>query len=168
VAGLDELRGISVRALGDGGRGLVDAVRKGLAVPEADLPRIAQRPRTAIDVEGVVELMGALVRVRAREHGVAVPLLATRSDLERLASGERDECPLLQGWRKTLVGDALVELAEGRLSLRVLDGAVVPKPVGEDVTVRAGDEPGGAAADTAEPPDAPETGRGRRRVSRGR
>jgi ribonuclease D len=167
VAGLGELRGISVRALGDGGRGLIDAVRTGLAVPEADLPRIAQRVRTAIDVEGVVELMGALVRVRAREHGVAVPLLATRSDLERLASGERDECAVLQGWRKTLVGDALVELAEGRLSLRVLDGAVVPKPVSGDVEAADGGA-GGAAADGAEPPAAPGTARGRRRVSRSR
>jgi ribonuclease D len=143
-AALGQLRGISVRALGDGGAGLVDAVRKGLAVPDADLPSVAQRQRTAIDVEGVVELMGALVRVRAREHGVAVPLLATRADLERLAGGERDDCAVLQGWRRTLVGEELVELAEGRLSLRVLDGVVVPEPVV--------DGEGGVAAEGARTP----------------
>lgn len=129
TAALGEIRGINVRGLGDGGAGLLVAVREGLEVSEDRLPRITKRVRAIVDVEGVVELMGALVRVRAGEHGVAVPLLATRADLERLAGGERDESPLLQGWRKGLIGDALVDLVEGRLSLRVADGKVVPKPV---------------------------------------
>jgi ribonuclease D len=124
AAALSELRGINVRGLGDGGAGLLEAVRSGL-----ELPRIAKRVRTIVDVEGVVELMGALVRVRAGEHGVAVPLLATRADLERLAAGEREDSPLLEGWRKSIVGDALVDLVEGRLSLRVAEGKVVPKSV---------------------------------------
>jgi len=129
ASALGELRGLNVRSLGDGGKGLLAAVLTGLALPDTELPRITKRPRTVVDIEGVVELMGALVRVQAAAHGVAVPLLATRADLERLAGGERDESPLLQGWRKSLVGDALVDLAEGRLSLRVADGKVVPKIV---------------------------------------
>jgi len=132
AASLGELRGINVRGLGDGGAGLLAAVRAGIEMPEDQLPRIAKRARTIVDVEGVVELMGALVRVRAVEHGVAVPLLATRAELERLAAGERDESPLLQGWRRQLIGEALVDLAEGRLSLSVRDGKVVPEPVGEE------------------------------------
>jgi len=131
AAALADLRGINIRGLGDGGAGLLAAVRAGLEMPEDRLPRITKRVRTIVDVEGVVELMGALVRVRAVEHGVAVPLLATRSELERLAAGEREESPLLQGWRRALVGEALVDLVEGRLSLRVLDGKVVPEPVGD-------------------------------------
>lgn len=126
---LGELRGLNVRSLGDGGKGLLAAVEVGLTVADDALPRITKRPRTAVDIEGVVELMGALVRVRAAEHGVAVPLLATRADLERLASGERDDSALLQGWRKALIGDDLVALGEGRLTLRVADGKVVPEPL---------------------------------------
>lgn len=129
VVALGEVRGINVRGLGDGGAGLLAAVRAGLELPEAELPRIAKRVRTIVDVEGVVELMGALVRVRAVEHGVAVPLLATRAELERIAAGEREDCPPLQGWRRQLIGESLVDLAEGRLSLRVMDGKVVPEPV---------------------------------------
>jgi ribonuclease D len=126
---LGELRGLNTRALGDGGQGLLSAVLVGLAMSDAELPRITKRPRTVVDIEGVVELMGALLRVRAIEHGVAVPLLATRADLERLAAGEREDSALLQGWRKSIIGDALVDLVEGRLSLRVADGKVVPKAV---------------------------------------
>jgi ribonuclease D len=129
AAALGELRGINVRGLGDGGAGLLAAVHSGLETPEDQLPRITKRVRAIVDVEGVVELMGALVRVRAVEHGVAVPLLATRAELERLAAGERDESPLMQGWRRQLIGESLVDLAEGRLRLRVSDGKVVPEPV---------------------------------------
>ena len=124
-AALTEIRGLNPRALGDGGSGLLRAVAEGCAVPDADLPRIERRPRAIVDVEGVVELMGALVRVRAAEHSIAVPLLATRADLERLASGDRADNPLLAGWRRSIVGDDLVRLVDGRLALSVADGKIV-------------------------------------------
>lgn len=125
VAALSEIRGLRVKSLGDGGTGLLAAVRSGLSVPESELPRIDRKPRAIVDIEGVVELMGALVRLAASDHGVAVQLLATRADLERLASGEREDNPLMQGWRRAIVGDELVALVEGRLSLRVGDGKIV-------------------------------------------
>lgn len=122
---LSDIRGMSPRALGDGGSGLLAAVCAGLALTDEQLPKIPKRPRNIIDIEGIVELMSALVRVRAVESGVAVPLLASRGDLERLAGGEREENPLLGGWRRTLIGEELVALIDGRLALRVADGKVV-------------------------------------------
>lgn len=130
-AALGEIRGLNPRALGEGATGLIEAVREGAALSDDELPRIDRKPRTIVDIEGVVELMGALVRVRASEHGVAVPLLATRSDLERLASGDREENGLLSGWRRTIVGDDLVELVEGRLALSVADGKIVVERLGK-------------------------------------
>jgi ribonuclease D len=140
-ASLGDIRGLNARALGDGGGGgLLAAVREGLEMPEEDLPRIVKRPRAIVDVEGVVELMGALVRVRASEHGIAVPLLATRSDLERLASGERDESPLLAGWRRAIVGDDLVALVEGRMALRVADGKIAVDRIAGTASDAASDD----------------------------
>lgn len=132
IDGLSDIRGLNPRSLGDGGAGLLAAVREGVAMPEDALPHIERKPRTVIDVEGVVELMGALVRVRASEKGIAVPLLASRGDLERLASGERQDSPLLTGWRRAIVGDDLVSLVDGLLSLRVADGRIHVERVGAD------------------------------------
>lgn len=143
VAALSDIRGLNPRSLGDGGTGLLAAVREGVEMPEETLPRLEKKPRTVVDVEGVVELMGALVRVRASEHGIAVPLLATRGDLERLASGQREDSPLLEGWRKAIVGDALVALVDGELALRVSDGRVLAEPCAPGVAA--------AKADAAEP-----------------
>ena len=50
-----------------------------------------------------------------------MPLLASRDDLERLAGGERDGNPLLEGWRRSMVGSELLELLEGRLTLSLAD-----------------------------------------------
>jgi ribonuclease D len=130
ASALADIRGLNTRSLGDGGSGLLAAVAAGLAMPEDELPRIDRKPRAIVDIEGVVELMGALLRLAASDHGVAVPLLATRADLERLASGERQDNPLLQGWRRAIVGDRLVDLVEGRLSLRVLDGKIAVEECG--------------------------------------
>jgi ribonuclease D len=124
TSALADVRGLNSRALGDGGAGLLAAVEAGVRAPEGELPRVDRKPRTIVDIEGVVELMGALVRMRASEHGIAVPLLATRGDLERLASGQRDESPLLAGWRRSIVGDDLVALLEGRIGLKVADGRI--------------------------------------------
>jgi ribonuclease D len=142
AASLADIRGLNPRALGDGGAGMLAAVREGVATPEELLPRIDRKPRAIVDVEGVVELMGALVRVRASENGIAVPLLATRGDLERLASGEREDSQLLGGWRRAIVGDDLVALIDGLLTLRVADGKIVV----ERQTPVAAAEPSGDAA----------------------
>jgi ribonuclease D len=132
AAALGEIRGLNVRALADGVPALFEAVRAGMATPEDDLPRIDHKPRAIVDIDGVVELMGALVRMRASEHGIAVPLLANRADLERLASGDRDGNPLLAGWRKAIVGDELCSLVDGALALSVADGKIVVKRAAPD------------------------------------
>jgi ribonuclease D len=130
VAALGDVRGLNTRALGDGGAGLLAAVAAGVNATEDELPRVDRKPRTVVDVEGVVELMGALLRMRASEHGIAVPLLATRGDLERLASGQRDDSPLLAGWRRSIVGDDLVALLDGRIGLKVADGRIQTQSCG--------------------------------------
>jgi len=129
VTALADIRGLDPRSLGDRGAGLLAAVSRGIALPEAELPRIERRQHAAMDIEGVVKLMGALVRLRSTEHRVAAPLLASQSDLEQLASGDEEECALLRGWRKGLIGEDLQRLLDGRLSLRIRDGEVVAEEI---------------------------------------
>lgn len=102
---------------------IADAVARGNRVLEADLPVLERRRRRpAADIDGAVDLMVALVRLRAREHGVAMPILASREDLERLASGDREAHVLLEGWRREIVGEELLALLEGRIVLTLRQG----------------------------------------------
>lgn len=133
------IRGVSGKLPHELRTPVLAAVQEGLALPPEALPRFDARPRRSLDVDGAVDLAAALVRVRAKEHGVATPLLASRSDLERLAGGEREDSVLLQGWRKHIVGDELVRLLDGKLSLRLDERGVVVDEVGGDVGSGDGD-----------------------------
>ncbi len=134
---LDEVR--QIRGLGDrtakrsAGK-IVEAVRAGLAMPESELPRVVRRPRVRMDVDSITDLMSAIVRTRAREYGIAVPVLASRKEMEALARGERDESVLLRGWRRSHIGEELLELLDGGISLSLDDGRVriAQPPVGSD------------------------------------
>jgi len=119
---LAEIRGVSDKIGKSSVRGLLEAVVLGVEVPEDELPSLSKRKRLNSDVDGAVDLMVALVRLRAREHGVAMPLLASRDDLERLAGGDREGNPLLEGWRSAMVGNELVELLDGSVTLSLADG----------------------------------------------
>ena len=64
------------------------------------------------------------MRARAREAGLAYELLAARADLQaivaaRRVGGEEADVRTLRGWRRELVGDELLELLDGRVSLSV-------------------------------------------------
>ena len=70
--------------------------------------------------------MQCLVRLRSRERGVAPTQLATREQLERLAlEGADADVPVLQEWRREMIGDDLLALRDGRLQLVVRDGVVI-------------------------------------------
>ena len=71
------------------------------------------------NVDAPLDLMTALVRLRAKENGVAFPTLASHDDLVRGARGYREGIDLLRGWRRALVGEELLELLEGKLVLSI-------------------------------------------------
>jgi ribonuclease D len=85
----------------------------------------------------VVALAEALVRSRALDAGLAYELIAARAELAQVVTSARRGRPepavrTLQGWRRDLVGEELLDLLAGRRSLAV-DGAgrVVIAPMDE-------------------------------------
>jgi len=128
---LHAIRGVNERVVAQYGRDIIAAVRTGLDMPESELPSVEKRERIPRDVDAAVDLLSALVRMRAREHGVATPQLATRKDLEEFAAGRRKGSPLSEGWRHTMVGRELEDVLDGRLALVVADGAVTVRLLDE-------------------------------------
>ncbi len=136
AAMLRGVRGLNEQVVRRSGEAILAAVRKGKAAPDDELPRFEKRKRLEGEVDELADAMSALVRVRAKQHGVAPTLLATRADLERFAGGEREASALSVGWRHTLVGADLEALLEGRIGLSVRGGRVVigapAEPFGDD------------------------------------
>lgn len=130
---LDDLfmvRGLKDRLSTKDSRALLAAMLKGLKVPEEEWPELSKGSRNEKNVDAQVDLMLSIVRLRAKENDVAMQTLASHDDLAKVARGHRDDVDLLKGWRKALVGDELVELVEGRLSLSLDDGNLIVSKIG--------------------------------------
>ncbi|MDR1015163.1 MAG: ribonuclease D [Coriobacteriales bacterium] len=69
-----------------------------------------------------LDLMGALLHQRAKELHIATSFLAGHDDLARLAEGQREGLTILKGWRRDLLGNELLRLLEGGISLSLDDG----------------------------------------------
>ncbi|HXP36807.1 MAG TPA: ribonuclease D, partial [Solirubrobacteraceae bacterium] len=77
----------------------------------------------------LIALGEALLRTRAREAGLAYELLAARADLQAIVAAwrsgsEEADVRTLRGWRRELVGNELLELLDGSISLAVDDGTL--------------------------------------------
>jgi ribonuclease D len=125
---LEDIRGVGHGSLRKRGEELLAAVQKGLQSahePLADgLRPMHPRPEDA----PLIALSEALVRSRAREADLAYELLASRADLQAIVVGERTseraDVRTLRGWRRELVGEELLALLDGRISLSAREGRV--------------------------------------------
>lgn len=88
--------------------------------PRQEMPGAPER-----NVDSAVDLLTALVRVRAKEEDIAMQTLASHGDLVQVARGHFDGTPVMHGWRKKILGDDMAALLDGRMSMRLVDGELV-------------------------------------------
>ncbi len=123
-AELERIRGVGVGGARRRAGELLEAVRRGREQPAEPAPRRPRLPPPRPDDAPLIALAEALLRARAREAGLAYELLASRADLQAIVAAGRGggeaDVRTLGGWRRALVGEELLELLDGRLSLSVL------------------------------------------------
>ncbi len=117
-ADLDRLRavprGFSNSALA---KGLLAAVEEGLGLDKDALPKVTRPSPPAPGTGAVMELLRVLLKKVCEDHDVAAKLIATSSDLERLAGDDEADIPALSGWRRDIFGGPALDLKHGRLGL---------------------------------------------------
>jgi ribonuclease D len=117
---LARARGIT-RGFAEGriGASLLAAVAEGKALPEEALPaapntRDGPRPSPAL-----VSLLKVLLVAKCEQHHVAPKLVASSDDIDRLASEDAPDLPVLHGWRHEVFGADAQALKQGRIALGV-------------------------------------------------
>jgi ribonuclease D len=120
---LAQIRGLNESTLRRRGRAILGFVERGRTREQIPVDGDRPAPADANDAP-LIALGEALVRARAAEAGLAYELIAARADLQRIVTavrlGEPDaNVRTLQGWRREVVGTELLELLQGRRSLRV-------------------------------------------------
>ncbi len=103
---------------GDIAEGILAAVKRALALRPEDMPRVA-RDAAHLNVNpALADLLRVLLKARTEAEGVAPKLVATTSELDAIAAGERD-VPALNGWRREVFGEDALQLCAGKVALAV-------------------------------------------------
>ncbi|MEO6696546.1 MAG: ribonuclease D [Gammaproteobacteria bacterium] len=105
------------------GAELLELIARAAELPKEQWPELQATPRLDSHQAALADVLMAVVRLRGEESRVSPATLATRKDLEQIVLGRKDAVPL-HGWRRALVGDDLLGIVEGRLSLQVSDSGL--------------------------------------------
>jgi ribonuclease D len=119
VAELATVRGINERAVSRYGKELCQLITAAKNRPPLPLHEQDRPAKKTQQQEAILDILTALVRIRAEENALNPTILASRKDLEVLLFNDDDECPLLHGWRYTMAGRELVGLLRGELLLGI-------------------------------------------------
>ncbi len=122
VAELANIRGINERIVNRYGRILCDLLNEAKNREPIALKNKPNSVKKTQQHEAILDILTALVRIRAEENLLNPNILATRKDLENLIFDEEADCPLLHGWRYGMAGKELVGLLHGVLMLGIEDG----------------------------------------------
>ncbi len=116
---LANVRGINERSVHRYGKELcqlIAAAKNRLPLPLNEKDRSAKKTQQQ---EAILDILTALVRIRAEENALNPTILASRKDLEDLLFNASEESPLLHGWRYTMAGKELVGLLKGQFLLGI-------------------------------------------------
>jgi len=132
---MQRMRGLTDGTIRRFGSAIIAAWEKGRNCPEDQWPKLHPRHHHAPGTDLRQELLDTLLRLRSEEEAIASNILASQSELGELASwgykrqGEPPELSLLHGWRRELVGNDMLKLLNGELSLRIDPETALPEIV---------------------------------------
>ena len=98
--------------------GLLAAIKRGQEIPDTELPEKHQKVDKRIVNSALSDLLRVLLKSCSESTGVASKLIASASDLDALASGNRN-IDALSGWRLEVFGKSALQLCEGKIGLSV-------------------------------------------------
>ncbi len=119
---LGRIRGLEPGNIKRHGATLLRLISESRNLPKEQWPRTKRSSTTLTpNQEAVVDLLQCCLRLIAEQEEITPSALASRKDLESLITGDKDTA-LLHGWRKSLVGDVLVDVLEGGISPVIENG----------------------------------------------
>ncbi|HYI43545.1 MAG TPA: ribonuclease D [Sphingomicrobium sp.] len=121
---LGRVRGLSAGwRNNDIGQRLIQVLATAKPLPPEEMPdREPRRPGLTKEGALVADLLKLLLKIRAKESGVAAKLIARTDELEALAAGVRSDLKILGGWRFEEFGRDALDLVEGRLGFAIENG----------------------------------------------
>ena len=101
---------------------LLGLIEKGRCDPEEMWPAVKLGKRPTSQEEATLDMLMAVVRIKAAEHRLSPGQITTRSELLKIMRGSQ-ACPLQKGWRYDVAGDAVMKALEGTMTLVCRSGS---------------------------------------------
>ncbi|WP_435259435.1 ribonuclease D [Thioclava sp. FR2] len=96
--------------------GILAAIKAGIETRPEDMPRMESNQEQLQVNPALADLLRVLLKAKSESLGVAPRLIASSSDLDAIAAGQRD-VEALRGWRKEAFGDDALRLCRGEIAL---------------------------------------------------
>ncbi len=126
------VRGMRERLTTRDARTVIALMDKAFSLPQDEWPELDRSGRNEPNVDAQVDLMNALVRLRAKENDIAMQVLASHADLAAVARGHYEGVDLMKGWRRAIIGEELMDLLAGKICLSLGPGGLVVKRVADE------------------------------------
>lgn len=122
---LDKIRGVpNGFSRSRAGKSLMEALEKGRAIPESDLPQISRaKPRPA--TPPMADLLKVLLKIKCEQARVATRMVASAQELEAWAAEpHKVDLRAFHGWRDDIFGKDARKLMAGDLALTANNGNI--------------------------------------------
>ncbi|MCX7112310.1 MAG: ribonuclease D [Proteobacteria bacterium] len=140
---LDDLklvRGLDERMVKRHGMVICRLIQEAMGNPPRTLEHRPRSSKKTGEQDAVLDLLMAVVRLRATQNTLNPTLLASRKDLEQLLDDD-PHARLLHGWRKTMVGDELAAVLRGEMALKIVNGGLSIESNGDTNSALSGTTP---------------------------
>lgn len=127
---LAKIRNINERSVNRYGKVICELIDAARQRPPKPLREKDGSGKKTQQHEAILDVLSAIVRIRAEENSLNPVILATRKDLEQLLFAEED-CLLLQGWRYNMAGKELQGLLRGQYTLSLTPDSVLIHPASD-------------------------------------
>jgi ribonuclease D len=103
--------------------GIIRAIKAGMEMRPEDMPKPAEEVEPQSVNPALADLLRVLLKAKSEDLGVAPRLIASSSELDLIAAGQR-VLPSLIGWRAEAFGDDAQRLCRGEIALSAKGNSV--------------------------------------------
>ena len=118
---LASLKGLSEKHRLLYGKMILQAIQKGIAVPQDKRPKLPEPPKDPESLGARVDLALAYMKGKSMNAGIDPAMVASRAEITVVvrngADAPSNHHRLLQGWRHKFLGEELLQLLAGKLSV---------------------------------------------------
>jgi len=118
IAQLERIRGINTAVVQRHGETLLELIAQAKSLPKTDWPVLLRRKSMTPNQEALLDALMAVIRLQSANHGITHTALCSRHELEAIITGDR-QTQLLQGWRRNIAGQAILDFLEGKTRMAV-------------------------------------------------